>query len=51
MAVIGQVVLDGDAELAGEVVDLGASAVIGAGGVQEDLGAVRGTATAGWLAR
>ena len=37
---IGEVVFDGDAELAGEVVDLGAAAVVGAVGGQENLGAV-----------
>ena len=42
VAVVGQAVLDADAELAGEAVDLGAAAVIGAGGGQEDFGAVRG---------
>ena len=51
VAVVGQAVLDGDAELAGEAVDLGAAAVVGAGGVQEDLGAVSGTATAGCRSR
>src|SRR5690349_7749903 len=40
VAGVGQLVLDGDAELAGEVVDLGASAVVGAGSGQEDVGAV-----------
>ena len=51
VAGVGQLVLDGDAELAGEAVDLGASAVVGAGGVQEDLGAVFGDRDGGVAAR
>jgi hypothetical protein len=46
-----ELVVRGDAELAGEAVDLDAAAVVGAAGGQQDLGAVLGTGTAGWLAR
>ena len=42
VAAVGQLVLDGDAELAGETVDLGTAAVVSAGGVDDDLGAVFG---------
>ena len=49
MAGVGQLVLDGDAELAGEAVDLGAAAVVGAGGGQEDFGAVFGDGDGGVL--